>query len=220
MIKAIQAASEISKDLLKDSSSTLEKYNLHIQFDSIFFMDLPIEITNTLICAIIFSYDSHSTWSDLKKTSYDDKINILKGLKADLTNPIYNEFINISNDDINNSIGDFLDIQPDWRFAQIMRSRDYHSKTIRTPEPEFTGTDDDKTIKAKEGIGKLLREGLNHRKIADEYTTQIEKDFVNLNHRTQQDFGAQYTQQATSKDIYSWRNFIRELNEKKKQVTQ
>lgn len=219
MIKAIQVATAISKDLEKDSLPVLEQYNLHTAFDSIFLMELSIDVINTLICAIIFSYDNDSKWTDLKKTSYDDKIAILKGLRADLSNPIYNEFINISSDDINNSIGDFLDMQPDWRFAQIMRSRDYHSKAIRTPEPEFKDMDEDKTIKAKEGIGKLLREALNHRKISDEYTLQIEKDYVNLNHRTKQDFGIEFTSQSTQRDIYSWRSFIRDLNEKKSTVT-
>lgn len=215
MIKAVQVATQISKDLTKDAVPTLEQYNLHTPFDSIFLMDLPTDVANTLICAIIFSYDSHSQWHDLKKTSYDDKIAILTGLRADLSNPIYNEFINISNDDINDAIGSFLDTQSDWRFGQIMRSRDYHSKALRTPEPEFTNLDEDKTIKAKEGIGKLLREGLNHRKLADEYLLQIEKDYVNLNHRTKQDFGVDFTTQSTQRDIYSWRGFIRDINEKK-----
>lgn len=215
MIKAIHIASEISKDLSKDNAALLQEHNLHTPFDSIFLMDLPIEVTNALICAIIYSYDNNSKWTDLKKTSYDDKIAILKGLKADLSNPTYNEFINLSNDDINDAIGSFLDLQPDWRFSQVMRSRDYHSKAIRTPEPEFTGLDDDKIIKAKEGIGKLLREALNHRKIADEYTLQIEKDYVNLNHRTKQDFGTDFTEKSTQRDIYSWRNFIKENNENK-----
>jgi len=216
MIKAINVATAISKDLTKDALPLLEQYNLHIPFDSIYsLMDLPTDVANTLVAAIIFSYDAHSQWTDLKKTSYDDKIAILKGLRADLSNPIYDEFINLSNEDINNCIGEFLDTQIDWRFSQIMRSRDYHSKALKTPEPESTMLDEDKTIKAKEGIGKLLREGLNHRKLADEYLLQIEKDYVNLNHRTKQDFGVEFTTQSTQRDIYSWRNFIRELNEKK-----
>ena len=83
-------------------------------------------------------------------------------------------------------------------------------------EPEFSESmEDDKIIKAKEGIGKLLREGLNHRKLADEYLLQIEKDYVNLNHRTKQDFGIDYTEAVTKRDIYSWRLWIRELNDKK-----
>lgn len=216
MIKAINVANEIAKDVSKDCSSILQEYNLHYPFDSIFMMDLPVDITSTIIAAIIYSYDNNSKWTDLKKTSHDDKLAILQGLKADLSIPIYNDFINLSNSDINDAIGSFLDLQPDWRFSQIMRSRDYHSKAIRTPEPEFSESmEDDKIIKAKEGIGKLLREGLNHRKLADEYLLQIEKDYVNLNHRTKQDFGIDYTEAVTKRDIYSWRLWIRELNDKK-----
>lgn len=210
MQKSIEVAKKISKILDSDSTELLFEYNLRNSFESIFSMGLDTKTCNCLVCAIIFSYDADSNWCDLKKTSYEDKTNILKGLKADLDNPIFDEFINLSNEEINNSIGDFLDLQTDWRYAQIMRSRDYHSKAIKTKQPEFTGVDDDKTIKAVEGIGKLLREGLNHRKIADEYTKQIEGDYVRLNHRTEQDFGVKFTDTQTKVDPMSWRAFIKE----------
>jgi len=221
MQKAIQAAKIISKNLDADATPTLEEYNLHTAFDSIYFMGLDNKITNTLICAIIYAYDASSNWCDLKKTSNDDKLNILKGLKADMAIEWYTHFIELTNEDINNAIGDFLDLQPDWRFSQVLRSRDFHSKSLKEKNPDFTGLDNDKVIKAKEALGKYIREGLNHRKIADEYILQIEKDYVNLNHRTEQDFGSKFSDlELTKTDPLSWRQFIQRLNEKKKAATE
>jgi len=214
MQTAIHVAKTIAKDLNKDYSDLLQEYNLHTQFDSIISMELDNKILNSLISAIIFSYDNDSNWCDLKNTSYEDKMNILKGLKVDLSNPIYDEFINLNNEEINNSIGDFLDTQSDWRYAQIMRSRDYHSKAIKTKQPEFSGVDDDKTVKAIEGIGKLLREGLNHRKLADEYIAQLETDYVKLNNRTEKDFGVKFMDGELKYDKTKWRNVIKYEREK------
>lgn len=208
MQKAIETAKRISKDLYADGLVILQDFNLHIPFEPLYSLDT--NVANTLVCAIIYSYDADSNWTDLKKTSFDDKTNILKGLKADLTNPIYTEFIELKNEDINNAIGDFLDMQPDWRFSQIMRSRDYHSKALKEDNPDFGISDNDKIIKAKEALGKYLREALNHRKISDEYVAQIEKDFVGLNHRTEQDFnGAKFTDTELKYDKLLWRNFIK-----------
>jgi len=209
MQKAIQAAKIISKNLDEDATHVLEEYNLHTAFDSIYFMGLENKVANTLICAIIYSYDANSNWCDLKKTSFEDKENIFKGLKADMSIEYYQNFIDLTNEDINNAIGDFLDLQPDWRFSQVMRSRDFHSKSLKEKNPDFTGLDNDKVIKAKEALGKYIREGLNHRKICDEYMLQIEKDYVNLNHRTEQDFGTKFTDTELAIDPLSWRDFIK-----------
>lgn len=218
MQKSIEAAKRISKNLDADSSDILEGFNLHTAFDSISFMGLENRIANTLICAIIYSYDSDSNWSNLKKTSFEDKTDILKGLKADMSVEFYDAFIELTNEDINNAIGDFLDLQPDWRFSQVMRSRDFHSKSLKEKNPDFTGVDNDKIIKAKEALGKYIREGLNHRKIADEYILQIEKDYVGLNHRTEQDFKTRFTDTELKVDIMSWRDHIKNLNLQKQKA--
>lgn len=210
MGKIIETAKKISKQLDKDNYELLENINLHKVFDSIYSLKASNEITNTLVCAIIYAYHHESNWSDLKKSSYDDKINILKGLNAKITEPLYNDFLNFRCEEINDCIGDFLDQLPDWRFAQIIRSRDYHSKALREKEPEFSSDlDDDKRIKAKEAVGKYIREGLSHRKLADEFLAQIEKDYVALNQRTEQDFGVKFTDQELKYDKELWRNFIK-----------
>lgn len=209
MQKAILLAQKISKQLDSDCSELVEEYNLHKQFEPIFNLKTSNVITNTLICAIIYAYDSDSKWADLRKTSYEDKVIILNGLDATITEPLFDEFIKLTNDEINRCIGNFLDIQGDWKVSQVRRSRDYHSETIMR---QSNSTD----AKEQEQIGKLLREGINQRKISDDYMRELETDRVLQNHRTKQDFGIEYTEFATKKDILSWRTFITDLNEKKK----
>jgi len=209
MQKAIQAAKLISNNLEDDSTQILEEYNLHKQFEPIFNLKASNYVTNVLVCAIIYSYDSDSKWHDLKKTSYEDKVIILKGLDANISEPLFDEFIKLTNEEINRSIGNFLDIQGDWKISQIRRSRDYHSETIMR---QSNSTD----AKEQEQIGKLLREGINQRRIADDYMKELETDRVGQNHRTKQDFGVDYTEFVTKKDILSWREFISGLNENKK----
>lgn len=230
MQKYLNLAAKIKKELDINWQIQLEELNLHTIFEYIYTLDTTIEIQNTLICAIIYSYDKDSQWYNLNKTSYEDKVNILEGLKADMNNEFLIQFIELSNENINNSIGDFLDRQTDWRIAQIMRSRDYHSTALKAQEPRFDDVDEDKAVRAKENFGKYLREAINHRKISDEYIAQIEKEYVNLNHRVQQDFGSSFAQ--TSIELHSnnqrkinpesWRHWIRYTKpewEKKKLVS-
>ncbi len=215
MIKAIQVAVKLSKSLESDNSELLEEYNLHKVFQTLYEMKLSNVQTNTLVAAIIFSYDSDSKWCDLKKTSNEDKVHILKGLGANPDEQLYQDFITFRVEEINDCIGEFLDMQPDWRFAQIRKSRDYHSKAMKEQSPLFTGVDDDKTSKAQENFGKYLREALSQRKLCDEYISLVEKDYVNLNHRTKQDFSTDFTEYNTQTNPESWRDYIRGLNNKK-----
>lgn len=209
MQKAIQLANKISKQLDKDCSDLVEECNLHKQFEPIYDLKLSNEITNTIICAIIYSYDVDSKWCDLKKTSHEDKILILAGLNAEMSELAYGEFIGLKREEINVAIGNFLDVQGDWKIAQIRRSRDYHSETIMRQSVSLEA-------KEQEQIGKLLREGINMRKIADDYMKELETAYVGLNHRTKQDFGEEFTEFAVKKDIMSWRIFVKDLNERKK----
>ena len=211
MQKAIQLANILKKRIDEDNFELVGEYNLHKQFQSIYNLKLNNRVTNTLVAAIIFAYDKDSKWHDLKKDSVEDKTLILKGLDASLSDDkIYEQFVEMTNQSINDCIGEFLDTQGNWKIAQSRKSRDYHSKAMREPEPQFTGTDDDKTAKAKENFGKYLREAINQRKIADDYIDELNREYVGLNHRTKQDFGVEYIEATTQRDIYSWRQFIRE----------
>lgn len=206
MQKAIHLAKQISKSLDSDFSELVEDNNLHKQFEPIYNLKLSNTLTNTLICAVIYSYDVDSKWCDLKKTSAEDKILILKGLDANLTESIYDDFINLKNEEINNCIGSFLDVQGNWKISQIRRSRDYHSEAIMR---QSSATSDPKE---QEQVGKLLREAINQRKISDDYMKEIETSMVGLDHRTKQDFGTPFTEFTTQRNVLSWREFISEKN--------
>lgn len=214
MQKGIQAAKTISADLKKDWAEYLEEINFHRTFESIFYLALSNEITNTLICAIIYSYDNDSKWIDLKHDSLTINTNILKGLYADFNEDIFQQFITLKNDDINDSIGSYLDLLSDWRYVTARKQMDYHSKYVRETESNITTLDEDKKIKARENIGKLIKEAISQRKAADELLLLIEKDYVTTNHRVSQDFNAPFTQKSlefsdTLKDDGSWRFFIK-----------
>lgn len=229
MQKGITAAKIISKDLKKDWLPYLEEINLHRCFESIFYLGLPNEIANTLICSIIYSYDNESKWIELKHDSFTINTNILKGLYADLKEEMFQDFIHLKNDDINDSIGCYLDLLPDWKFVTARKQMDYHSKYVRQEETNISGLDEDKKIKARENIGKLIKESIAQRKAADELILLIEKEYVLTNHRVHQDFNANFSQKSlefiddnTPKDDLSWRYFIRytkpqwEANKKEK----
>lgn len=209
MQKAIQLAKQISKSLDSDFSELVEDNNLHKQFEPIYNLKLSNTLTNTLICAIIYAYDVDSKWADLKKSSHDDKVLILKGLNAEINEPIFDEFIKLKNEEINNCIGNFLDVQGNWKIAQIRRSRDYHSEAM------MRQTSNDSEVKEQENIGKLLREGLHQIKVAEDFMKEIEASYVALDHRTKQDFGTSYSEFVTHKNPLSWREFIQGLNEAK-----
>jgi hypothetical protein len=215
MKKGIDCARTISSDLKKDWLSYFEEINLYVTFEPIFYLGLSNEITNTLIAAIIYSYDNDSKWIDLRQESIAINSNILKGLHADMNDEMIQNFIHLKNDDINNSIGAYLDLLPDWRFITARKQMDYHAKYVRETETNVTSLDEDKKIKARENIGKLIKEAISQRKAADELLLLIEKDYVSTNHRVSQDFNSNFVQKSlsfsddTPKDDGSWRFFIK-----------
>lgn len=216
MQKGITCAKTLSSDLKKDWSGYLEEINLHRIFESIFYLGHSNEITNTLIAAIIYSYDNDSKWIDLKNDSLTINKGILNGLYADLNEEIFQDFINLRNDEVNDSIGAYLDLLPDWRFIDARKKMDFHSQTMRKKEPEWTKVDEKDRPKVTENMGRAMREATFQREAADKLILQIEKDFVGTNHRVSQDFNANFTQKSlefsdnnSPKDDGSWRYFIK-----------
>lgn len=216
MQKAIILASKISKQLDKNWTSEIEEVNLHRCFEPIFRLEHNIISLNTLVCAIIYSYDNESKWIDLRQDGYTINKNILSGLGADIEEQIFKDFIHLSNHEIVLCIGNYLDLLPDWRFVTARKQIDYHSKYIRESESSMTEVDEDKKIKARENIGRLLKEAISQRKTADELILQIEKDYVKTNHRVEQDFNSNYTQKtldflddSSVTDAMSWRQFVK-----------
>ncbi|MEK6881760.1 MAG: hypothetical protein AABY22_19235, partial [Nanoarchaeota archaeon] len=108
----------------------------------------------------------------------------------------------------------FLDRISDWRFVTARKMIDYHSKYVRETEANLDSMDEDKKIKARENIGKLIKESVAQRRTADELILQIERDYVNTNHKVDQDFGEKFTDTTIKTDIYSWRSYVRSLKQK------
>lgn len=211
MQKGIQIASKISKDLEKNWMSELQEYNLHKIFEPIFRLNVTIADANTLVCAILYSYSAQSKWLDLKSDGASINKNVLLGLGADVNKEIFQEFICLSNDDITDTIGAYLDTQSDWKFCTIRRMIDFHAKTMNQKEPNWSLVDEEKKPKVLENMSRAMNEGVRQREASDKLIEQIERDYVALNHKTESDFGMKFTDNATKSDILSWRTFIKKV---------
>jgi len=187
-----------------------EEQGLHWIFEPLNELEISRKERNTLICAIIYSYDNESTWIDLKQDGQVINGAILRGLKADLTASIYDDFLNQRNEKISETIGNYLDALGDWRFTTVRKHIDYHAKYIRMTENEedFKGLDAVKKTAARENMGKLMREAVNHRKAADLLIQEIHRDYVSTQHRVSQDFNKSYVEESIKRDPYSWRQFV------------
>jgi len=194
-----------------DYSEAIEDINLHWVFQPLEDLQVSLKERNTLIAAIIYSYDNESAWIDLNQDGQSINGNILRGLNADLSRPIYNDFLSQKNEKINEAIGNYLDVLGDWKFTTVRKHIDYHAKYIRQTENEsdFEGLDAAKKNSAREAIGKLMREAVNHRKTADELIEKLHKDFVATQHRVSQDYNASFVDESIRLDPYSWRDFIK-----------
>jgi hypothetical protein len=215
VIKYIETARQISTGLEKNWLADLKNINLYHIFEPIFKFNLNISDANILVCAIIFSYDKKSNWIDLKLDGATINKNTLEGLGADLSKQIFKDFIELSNEDIGDVVGAFLDIQSDWRFITIRRMIDFHAKTMMQKEPNYSNVDEEKKPKILENMSRTMKEGVFQREAADKLIEQIEKEYVNINHKTESDFGAKFTDVSTKSDVTSWREFIRKRNERK-----
>jgi len=211
MQKAIKLARLISGKLDSDHSDAIEEQGLHWIFDPLSELEISRKERNTLICAIIYSYDNESSWIDLKQDGQVINGAILRGLKAELTASIYDDFLNQRNEKISETIGNYLDALGDWRFTTVRKHIDYHAKYIRMTENEedFKGLDAVKKTAARENMGKLMREAVNHRKAADLLIQEIHRDYVSTQHRTNQDFGKSYIDESIKRDPFSWREFVK-----------
>ena len=211
MKKAIKLAKTISAKMDADHLESIENENLHWVFEPLNDLLISQKEYNTLICAIIYSYDNESTWIDLNQEGQVINGTILRGLKADLNSQILKDFISLSNEQVNESIGNYLDVIGDWRFTTIRKHIDYHAKYIRQTENEedFRGLDAAKKNAAREGMGKLMREAVNQRKAADELIQLVHRDYVTTQHRVQQDFGVPFVDESIKRDIFSWREFVK-----------
>jgi len=138
----------------------------------------------------------------------------------------------------NNVVLDYLVEMTDWKWQSAMTLMDYHSSMIRfvnqkTDEEKETDKinkeGEIKTIKSDYDIdviakvnkqkGELLDQAISAREKADKLILEIKKEYVHTDTAVQQDFGFSFTETYKKKDIYSWREFIKETNLKKKSLS-
>jgi hypothetical protein len=217
MKKHIEIAKHISSNIELDSKEYLSENNYYYIFEKLFSISTEPTVINTLACAIIYSYSNSSKWIDLRNDGYSINKAILNGLNADIKKDIYQQFLALSNEDILDCIGNFLNtMKSDWKFITIRKMIDFHSKTMMQSEPDLTNVDEEKKPKVRENISRTMKEALLQRESADKLIAELETAYVGTDERTKQDFGVQFTKEEIKYEITSWRHFILQLNEKKK----
>lgn len=236
MQRAVELAKSISKELDKDWKEELIDYNMPDTFKNIYTLDTTIENKNRIICFIIYSYSPDSLWLDLKKDRLENKTKILHNLNADSGSILFTDILYNRNDIVGTAIYDLLENLKSWKWRGIFDLLDYSSKMFRFATQD---TEQEKTIEKmnKEGEvkritsdydietiskinkekGILLEQAIEKRKKADLLLEEIRKEFVATDIATQADFDFTFTDTSKKRDILSWRTFITELNEKKKQ---
>lgn len=219
MKKHIEIAKHINSNIEESQKDFLFENNYYYIFEKLYSITPEYKIINTLTCAIIYSYSNSSKWIDLRNDGYSINKRILEGLKADFNEDIYHQFLSLSNEDILDCIGGFLNtMKSDWKFITIRKMIDFHSKTMMQSEPDLSNVDEEKKPKVRENISRTMKEALIQRESADKLIGEIETAYVTTNYRTAQDFGVEFTKEEIKYDILSWRHFIEKRNKEKKEA--
>lgn len=237
MQKAIDTAKLLVKNPKGNYINDLDDLNLFKVFESIYAMGYTTQEENKLIAFIIFAYDPDSQKLDLRKDRYENKVSIMENIGLDVKKDFVQEILTNSNEKFNNVVLNYLETLTDWRWPTIYANLDFHSSMLRfasqkteaekshdkvigkgdNQEVKTLTTDIDIDVIAKVNIQKsdLLRRALTAREDAEKLLEEVRKAFVTTDHAVQSDFGFMYTETAKKKvDIMSWREFIKEKNEK------
>jgi hypothetical protein len=233
--KSINLAKQIRSDITKNWSEELFDYDLSNAFAPIYGMkDIGLSDKNSIICYIIFSYNPDSLWLDLKKDRIENKTHILLNIGVNVNDELYSGILANKNETVNISIFNFLEHIKDWRWRAVFDLIEYASKISRFASME---TDDErkfqKTLKDGEKVdyteeveiktivsvnkdkGILIQQSIDAREKAHSIIEQIAKDFVQTDNATGQDFNFSFSETSKNKDPLSWREFIKERNQKK-----
>lgn len=227
MQKSVQIAGKVAKDLEKNWLPELEVNNLHSIFSPIFSLNVSIITGNIIVAFIILAYDNDSSWLNLKQDRKDNKRKILKSLTEDWDSDFFETMLNNENSEINDVIGSYLENQSTWKFRTIMTLLDYHSNMMRFVNQKTEAEkkidkmnkdgnkvelsqdyDIDVITKVNKQKGELLEQAIQAREKADRLISELNKEFVQLNHAVQQDFGFELTEEKKISPE-SWRDFIR-----------
>lgn len=210
MQKDLFVINTISKDLKIDHSELLNEHGLTWVFEPIEELNLPIDVYNTLVCAIVFRYHPESRKVDLKHDGKSIHEFILNGLQANRKHEIYDKFVSLENEHINEARGNFLDtLSGAWEFITIQSSIDAHSKTMRLSDEFPNLLDDEKKLKAKTELSKLRRDTILQRQTADSLIEKLRKEYVITDESVKTDYGVSFVDENIKKDIMSWRAFVK-----------
>jgi len=207
-LSGLSIAKQISSNLKEDYTDILKENNFYSTFQPLYDLLLTLPKINTLICAIIYSYDQNSNWISFNKDGYEINREIIEGLGGNIKDETYIQFIELSNPNINECVGAYLNSMVDWRFTTAREFIDYHAKYIRTKEEDMKDLEEDKKMKTRENIGKLKSEAMSKRKAADELIELIKKDFVNTDYRVKQETGLSFSDETIKRSTFSWREFV------------
>lgn len=235
MQRAIDLIKNISKDLKKDWKDDLRDYNMPDTFQNIYSI-ASVEDANRVICFIVYAYSPDSLWLDLKKDRLENKLKILNNMDANANSILFQDVITNKNEISGMAIFDFLEGLKSWKWRAIFDLLDYSSKMFRfaTTETESEKTFDkmnkegevktltqeldiDLISKVNKEKGLLLDQAIAKRKQADILLEEIRKEFYVTDTVVQQDLGFNFTDTSKRKDILSWRDYIKGLNDKKQQ---
>lgn len=237
MTKAIELAKKIVKAPKANYINDLDDLNLLKVFQPLYDLLYATQDENRLIAFIIFAYDPDSQKLDIRKDRYENKLSIMSNIGLDVSKEFIQEILSNSNEIFNTAVLNYLQELTNWRWPTIYSLLDYHSNMIRFAnqkteaeksfdkinkegEVKTLTTEYDIDVISKVNIQKseIFKRAIDSRKQADELLEDIRKEFMVTDHATQLDFsGFTFTETAKKKvDIYSWRAFIQELNEKRK----
>ncbi len=226
MIKATELARKISQNLEKNWLPELEEINLHKLFDPVYRLSGNISQLNAIVAYIIIAYDNDSSWLNIKTDRHGNKLKIITSITEDKS-PLLISVIENENEIVNDVIADYLESQTTWKWKAIMSLLDFYINTMRfvnqktETEKSFdkinkegevkTLTQDydiDVITKVQKQKGELLEQAIEAREKCDRLLSEIKKEFVQLDHATQGDFGFEITDEKRI-DSLSWRSFIR-----------
>lgn len=239
MQRYIEVARKIITDLEKNWIPEFNDQGLSKTFDDIYRMNVSITDANILTAFIIFSYDPDSSRLDIRKDRYENKCQILTGISGDINTQLFKDILENNNETFNNVVLNYLEKITTWQWPTIYSLLDYHSSMLRfanqktESEKSFdkmnkdgdvkTLTQDydiDTLAKVNKTKGELLSAALEAREKASKLLLDIKKDFMPTDHATQTDFQFDFTDTAKEKvDIMSWRQFVKNRNERKKLTT-
>jgi len=210
MLKAIEIAKKISKDLESDHLDLLEKANLKHIFSHISKLNYSLRERNIVICYIIYAYDNNSNWINLQADRLQDKKAILKGIGVSQDEQVYNDLTDAVTElptEIMDSISEYLKTIISWKWRTILTCFDYHADALSTISKGVKSTDELEKSKINKANGELLKQAIHQRTVGEELLKEIKSEYVKTDRATQQDFGFEVTDEQKL-DIFSWRDWI------------